>query len=617
MRGRLTKKESYTLLTALAFSIMGAAGLWLLMGDAGLTEARAGLFFKIAVVVLILLEAGVCRLMAKDAAGAKRDFKYALIFGTLFGIATDAGYQMKVSEMTLPGVKGKLMIFVTGLFLSVLLLPATYRIFRFIGGGYGESKVTDPGYGKGLKVFFISWAVIQICWIPAFLAYYPAIMSYDFHRQFGEAVKGYIWFYEYQPLAHTFLIRMFYLLGTKLGNLAAGMAVFALLQSLILSASLSLCLSCVYRKMGRAVYIIWLLMFAFLPFNPILAISMTKDILFAAFFVLTVYSAMKMNEKPTVFIAAVFLVTGILNILFRNNAPYALLFLAPAFLITGKGVKKKLVCALLTLVMVASGVACKNTIRTTMNAIPGSQTEMFSVPIVQMVRVIKYQENNLTPEQREILLKYIPDFIWGIYYPPIADGPKSNVAMYKEDVWLEDPVQLLKDYVKIGAAYPNDYIDAFLALTAGYWFIEDRTYSDMLGFGDDTNMGMLYTFNNSYNETCPDGIPSHSYLPGLLRMYSHIVNGNSYYGWPVLTYLMRPAFYFWIFVLALFAAVYKRSRNSILVFAYPLFYLMTMFLGPCVNFRYMYPYIAVMPLLVSFVFAEKNRKTVKGSEEAK
>ena len=87
--------------------------------------------------------------------------------------------------------------------------------------------------------------------------------------------------------------------------------------------------------------------------------------------------------------------------------------------------------------------------------------------------------------------------------------------------------------------------------------------------------------------------------------YSHVVNGNSYFNWPVISVLMKPAFWFWLFVYACFAALYKKSRKGLAVLTYPLFYLMTMFLGPCVNFRYMYPFIVILPVLVSFVMSEK------------
>ena len=188
----------------------------------------------------------------------KRTFIFALIFGALIGVTQIAGYQLKLNEMTDPGIRGKALLILKGCLLSVLFLPVTYLLFRVLDigsmnepaqestSGSGKSSALRSALRTGLRpgkktgrVFFISWIVIWLSWLPAFLAYYPAILSYDFHRQFGEAVKGYIWFFEYQPLIHTFLIRMFWLLGVKLGDVAVGMAIFAIVQGLLLSSSIS------------------------------------------------------------------------------------------------------------------------------------------------------------------------------------------------------------------------------------------------------------------------------------------------------------------------------------------------------------------------------------------
>ena len=154
-------------------------------------------------------------------------------------------------------------------------------------------------------------------------------------------------------------------------------------------------------------------------------------------------------------------------------------------------------------------------------------------------------------------------------------------------------------------------MDSLIGLTIGYWYIGDRSHAEMLGFGDDTGYGLLYTFNASFNEMYPDGIESRSYLPSVRKVYTHIVNGNSYLDHPLISVLMKPAFYFWLFVFACFAALYKKNKKSIIIFAYPLFYMMTMMLGPCVNFRYMYPFIITVPVLIASVFA-KDEKEASG-----
>ena len=599
----IKKKEN--ILKAVLCSVIGFFGLYKVVKDAGMVGLMGPLISVFLIVLLFIAEYSTIGLMKTDGEKAKRMLKYALIFGFMFGTATDMGYQFTVSGWTAPGLKGKALIVLTALTFSVTIMPLTYRVFRLAEGLYNIRSRKFRIKKEGVLIP-ISWVILEISWLPAYLAYYPAILSYDMNRQLNEAVKGYVWFYEYQPLAHTFLIRQFYLLGIRMGDPAKGMALFAILQSMLLAASISLVLYYVYNKTVKAPALFWLVCFALLPFNPVLAISMTKDIIFTAFFVFILLIIERMVSKPSVLLYVLFFITGIINILFRSNAMYAMIFLVPAFFMMEKSLKRKIVMAGLAFIMVVSGMGSRVLIRKTMNAIPGPQIEMCSVPIMQMVRVVKYQEENLTPEQSEILHRYISDESWGIYNAPIADSFKSVAARDRNAEWTQDHAKLLKDYIKIGIAYPNDYVDAFLGLTIGYWFTDDRSHAEMLGVGDDTDLGLLYTFNASVTEAVPEGIASKSYLPGVEKWYSHVINGNSYYNWPIASQLMKPAVYFWLFVLSIFICIYKKKKEGIALFAYPVFYMLTMLLGPCVNFRYMYPFIVAVPMMLAFVLSDKK-----------
>ena len=56
------------------------------------------------------------------SSAAKRALIYALVFGAMLGIALVTGYQFKLSGMTAPGVKGKVLITLKGCLLSLLFL---------------------------------------------------------------------------------------------------------------------------------------------------------------------------------------------------------------------------------------------------------------------------------------------------------------------------------------------------------------------------------------------------------------------------------------------------------------------------------------------------------------
>lgn len=561
--------------------------------------------FMLLIPFMVIVFYDLVKKIESDSEKGRKILKYAFLFGWLFGISLDMGYQFQNMGYTLPGLKGKGIIIIVGFCLSVLFLPVTYRLFRLAEIFPSERKI-EVKKTKCIKVFFISFAVLLVCWLPVFLAFFPGVMSYDFNRQSQEALRGYIWFYEYQPLSHTFLIRQFLLMGVRAGDISVGVAAYSVFQSLILSAAISACMVFVYKRSGIYATVFWIAFFALLPFNPVLAISITKDIIFSAFFVLILLLILQMNESAKPLVCILFIVCGVINIFFRNNAPYGLMFLVPAFLLTEKKLKRKLLYVCLTIVMIICGMGGKVLIRTSMHAIRGSKMEMYSVPLMQMVRTAYYQGDNLTPEQESILRYYIGDIMWGEYNPSISDAFKSNA---NGDSWLGENKDMIKDYITIGKAYPNDYIDAFLALTMGYWFIDDKTHAEMLEVGDDTGLGLLFTFNASKSEVIPKGIEERSYMPGLLKVYKHIVNGNSYYNWPVVSFLFKPATYFWLLIYAVFIGVYKRNKKSIILLAYPVFYMLTMLLGPCVHFRYIYPFVLASPIFISFLFSDDRSRT--------
>ena len=199
---------------------------------------------------------------------------------------------------------------------------------------------------------------------------------------------------------------------------------------------------------------------------------------------------------------------------------------------------------------------------------------------------------------------------------PIADGIKNNVAVTTYDAWKNDLPQMFSDWLKLGMAFPNDYIDAFLGLTSGYWFPDDVSHAEMLGYGKDTDWGLLYTFNVSKNDWF-DGVESKSFLPGVRKLYSDVVNGNTYYNWPVVSALFKPATYCWILFLTMMGLLYVRKYRKLVVCMLPFWYLMTLLLGPTALTRYAYPLYVLGPVLIAWLFAKADWNVDTDECEAK
>lgn len=577
--------------------LLNIAGFANQVDGLGFTQSALSVFVFLTVgyfLRLILLEYKTI----SEVQIKKKRFIFSLLFGLALGLSFIWGYEIRMDGMTPPGYMAKLWDLVVALGLGVAFLPLTSKWFALLDKKTITKHQVELSKRDKQKMFWYSFLAIIVCWIPVFLAYYPAIMSYDFHRQSAEAYKGYIWFNDHHPLVHTFLIRVFLLLGEAIGSYEIGMAIFSMVQMLILAAVLAYSCNVVGRSTGRKwVVKVMVLVYGILPVHPVLAMSMTKDILFTAFFLLLILLIWERRRNGGLFGAI--LAVGILTMLLRNNAVYAFAVFGVFYVIISAG--ERLRIAILCAAIIVGGLSCKTGIREIMNAGSGSSSEMFSVIMQQFARVGKNQNTGLTEEEWNIIDKYVPSEYWVDYNPPLADTIKGRVAALNYDCWEEDIPQMLKDWMKIGIHYPNEYIDAFLALTSGFWFLDDVSHAEVLSYGADTDLGLLYTFNASNKEVF-EGVESRSLLPGVLECYQEIVNGNCYYEWPVLSILFKPAFYCWLLLLAMVSMWYKKENDKQIVTLLPFLYLMTMFLGPVVNFRYVYPIIVVSPILFSELF---------------
>ena len=608
----MKEKVNGSFLLWIVMTIWAGWGVCYLLNVSGFAHQIDGLgFTQSAFSVIIFAVTGYfLRKTLQECRG--RRFWFALIFGSALGLSFIWGYQMRLNGMTQPGYKSKLVELIMAVGFGVAFLPLTNKWFALLDRTKEKAQNAEHSRKTKRRMFWFSLLGIVLCWLPVFLAYYPAIMSYDFHRQSQEASLGYIWFNDHHPLVQTFLIRMFFLLGETIGSYEVGMAIFSALQMLILAAVLAYSCNVIGRISGKVWPVVAVaVIYGLLTIHPVLAMSMTKDILFTAFFlllILLIWERRRLvvrlqgqevavtDKRKRISLFFAILITGILTLILRNNAIYAFAVFAIFYILIASG--ERLRIALLCVAIIVGGIGCKTGIREAMGAGSGSSAEMFSVIMQQFARTGQKQYDNLTPEEWSTINRYVDSEFWGDYNPVIADSVKICVTAYCYDAWEEDFPRMLKDWMNIGLHYPNEYIDAFLALTSGYWFLDDVSHAEVLGYGDDTNLGLLYTFNASVSDVF-EGVESRSFLPGLLTAYQKIVNGNSYYGWPVLSLLFKPAFYCWLMLLAIVSFLYKKEPKKQLLPLLPLLYLLTLFLGPVVNFRYIYPITVVVPVLLA------------------
>jgi len=520
------------------------------------------------------------------------------------------GYQLQNYGLTDGGYRGKAGIFLRSLCLGIAVFPFFNLLFQGLEKIGGSREVSGKRW-KSTAVFGIVTVAVFLCLIPVWLAYYPIVMSYDFHRQVNEAYKGFAWFYPYQPIAHTWIIWVFLQLGKALGSYQTGFACMAVFQILLYSLVTGYGAAVVYRLSKRK----WAVaaaaaFFALFPFNTVLVVCTTKDtiftILFTLFFLLLLERNLFASGRKKVVIEVLMVLEGSLMMQFRNNAIYAVaLFAVLLALLAPK--KEKLRVLLLCILLIAGGKSMRAGIKAAIGTeLEAAKVEAYSVPIQQFARVGHYHMARLQEEDLEtavLLERYVPYGAWEEYHPPISDAVKSSVD---SDAYTKDPIRLIKDWLHIGLKFPNEFLDAFLELTRGYWFLDDVSWAECLGSGVEGRMGAVYTYNSSRIEGVGD-IKSDSRFPWLEQRLEKIVSGNCFYDWPLLSVLFKSAFYSWALFLVMTAFLYLKQKEAFVLGLFPFLYFGTMVLGPVVQIRYLFPIMATLPMLAALLLWKRQK----------
>ena len=514
----------------------------------------------------------------------KRRICYVAVISFLFALSMVMGYQLQNLGMTDCGVRGKGMILIRALCLSVAAFPFANLI-------------------------------------PVWLAYYPIIMSYDFHRQVNEAYKGLEWFYPLQPIAHTWLIRLFLQIGTAIGSYEAGMACMAVFQMVLYALVMGYATSMIWRMTAKKwPVMVTTLFLALFPYNTVLVVCTTKDtlftILFTLFFLLFLERNYFSNGKKKILMNILLVAEGCLMMQFRNNAVYAVaVFMLLLLILRPK--KEKLGILILGICLVLGETGMRNVIQTAIGTrLEAPKIEAYSVPIQQFARVAYYHGEELEaqdPELAALLEKYVPRDHWDAYYAPLADTIKGAV---NASAYTENSRQFLRDWLRVGKRYPNEFLDAFLELTRGYWFWDDFSWAENLGYGTDTRYGVLFTYTSSEIEGY-GSIEHRSKFPALEKVLEKIVSGNCFNEWPVLSVFFHGSLYSWSLFFLMVLCLYRRKYWCFQMSLLPFLYFGTMLLGPVVQVRYLFPIMVMLPVLAAFFSSDRMKSQSNENREQK
>ena len=494
---------------------------------------------------------------------------------------------------------------------------------------FGRKHISLPkeeGVKNSLPIFFVSFVVFILSFVPYFLAYYPGILAYDSYIQIDQIFTGN--YNEHHPLIHTLLIKVSLYFGQKIfGNLNAGVAIYVIIQSIILAAVLAYGVYLIFKSGRKILSIAVLILMALFPFNGLMAVSVTKDIPFSAYFLLVILASSELLKKRNAvgkIINTVLLFIGVLGCgAYRNNGKYALAFAlvvsavtALIILIASKKKNNKesenyvFVCATVVIALVLS-LVLTTVASKALGAVQGDRREMLSVPIQQFARtyvyhagagVIATDDNTMDEASKALINEFLLYDSAKLYKSDISDPVKRNTNTW---VVTNKTSEFVKTYLRLLKNYPGDYINAFLALNAGFIDFTDETHAHVNEAEGTFGLGYVQT-RWEENSLYEKGFYKDTKWNSLFNFLERVTNNNSYLKIPVLKYIFMPGIYLWIVVFACVFAIKRKDWKSMFAFSLIAGYYLTMFFGPCVQLRYIYPVMITVPFMGLFLGNEKT-----------
>lgn len=338
------------------------------------------------------------------------------------------------------------------------------------------------------KVFLLGLIVILLCWLPYYCSYYPGIVISDSCDQINQALTGV--YSNHHPVIQTWMIQGVLTIGLSLfSNLNAAVALYCVLQMIILAAIYSYTISTFYKYGIRTwICIIIMAFYAIVPYNVMFSFNMWKDSLFSVFVLLfsvvlwkiLIDMELGINRKNIGDILLL-LISGLGICLFRNNGFYTFLLAAPFICVICWRKQRKIVITIVGILLLTGLV--KGPIFNYFKVASPDPIESLSIPTQQIARVIS--EGLEISEGQKLLLNEIVevDKIPQTYDKRISDPIKGLVREHNNQEFLEEhKTEYLKLWIELGIQYPFQYLRAYMNQTEGYWNpdVQNWVYADSI-----------------------------------------------------------------------------------------------------------------------------------------
>ena len=464
--------------------------------------------------------------------------------------------------------------------------------------------VKVPDFPKMAVKFsnLIIFVFLIICWLPVLLAVYPGFFVYDAQDEFLQVASR--TFTTHHPLVHVLLLGGIICAVHKVtDSYNLGIACYIIFQMLVTAGCFTYLIFYLRKKkVSRILCFLAVIYFAFFPVVVMFTLCSAKDALFTAALLLLLVCMLEMGISDETFFAleskmAFFIICTLAMLLFRQNGIYALLLMTPMLLAIYKKYFRKM-CALLVIIFL-SYFLISGILTVVLRAQNTENQEILTVPIQQLARTYKFNEEVFDEEDIETLHEILPEEALILYNPKLSDPVKYH---FKNDIYIKDKSKYMKLWLKIGLRKPLAYINAWLANSYGFWY-PDTVINVYTG-----NTVFTFTYQDSsyfgYEVELPGVRDSKiSWLDEAYRRLSLEIEQEKI---PILSMLFSPGCMFWLFAFAFSYVLYRKKYHLLAPYSMVLCVWLTVILGPTYLPRYVLVFWFGLPLFAAIMLEERK-----------
>jgi len=410
----------------------------------------------------------------KFDSGSQKKCVPGMILSAIFSLAVWLSNYSIFTSLGDPALIGRSTSIVMNLINSGLVLFGGFFVFHpiivwFLCSFPRKVHADRSFFASRWFPWIIFFSLVFINGVHLFLVEYPGNLSQDSFTQISEMVSGL--YSNFNTYWHTMLFRLVLSIGYRfVPDINVAVSVFTFLQLIILCGAFTYSLITL-RDLGvpKAALFVFYLIYAVVPYNIALSITVWKDVLFAAatlYLLCAWLRILKRSGKSQVLNYVFFMVGSLLFLLSRNNGwiIYLITFLFVVFFLR----KPKALVALMGGIALL-GWFLLNPALDLLGVSGGDPVESFSVPIQQVSRVIAYG-HELSEEDSQLLSRIVDlEEVPVLYTSWLSDPMKVEVRSKDPDYFIAHLSEFGKLWVRLGVEHPWEYLKAWVDQTKGYW----------------------------------------------------------------------------------------------------------------------------------------------------